>query len=230
MAQLVDSLSGLPGRKVFLYVGGGMSLRPGESMMRAFMNKYPRLASQFNVGIFDTFEQDTTRLFEQLVQRANAHRVTFYTLAANTGVSRASAEWGDNSSYTADLESVDRMNTASPLETLAAGTGGLAAYDSDPSVLMSRMREDLGSYYSLGYVPPQEVRRQDPQAPGGDPRPLAQGAPPRGLPRPDRRRARHQPHASPPWCSGWRRTPWTSPSSSRTRPRTRRATPSSRCW
>lgn len=154
MSQLVDALSGLPGRKVFLYVGGGMSLRPGDAIMRAFLNKYPRMASQFNVTIFDGMEQDTTRLFEQLVQRANAHRVTFYTLGAPSGVSRASAEWADNSSYGADLESLDRVNVQAPLETLAAGTGGLAIYDpSDPSALMNRMREDFESYYSLGYVP-----------------------------------------------------------------------------
>jgi VWFA-related protein len=154
LAQLVDSLSGLPGRKVLLYVGGGMSLRPGETMVRAFLNKYPDLAGDIGVGLFDGFEQDTGRLFEQLVAHANAHRVTFYTMSAPPDISRLSAEWGSNASYTSEVESIERVNIAAPMEALASGTGGLAAFDAfDPSKLIDRIREDLGSYYSLGYVP-----------------------------------------------------------------------------
>lgn len=154
LGRLVDTLSGLPGRKVLLYVGGDMSVRPAETLVRAFLNKYQVHADLVHAGVFDAFAEDSTKQIGKLVERANAHRVTFYTLGASTVDSRTSAEWGESLAFDHELETTERANRAAPLEILAAGTGGLVAFDpSDPGVLLDRMRDDLGSYYSLGYVP-----------------------------------------------------------------------------
>jgi hypothetical protein len=129
-------------------------MRPAETLVRAFLNKYATFADDVNAGVFDAFAQDSTAQIGKLIERANAHRVTFYTLGASTVDSRLSGEWAENLDFDHELESIERANRAAPLEIMAAGTGGLVAFDpSDPGVLLDRMREDLGSYYSLGYVP-----------------------------------------------------------------------------
>jgi VWFA-related protein len=157
LGQFVDSLAGLPGRKAVLLVSGGLSQRPAEDIYQLWQNKFASFASQVGATHLDSFRNDTTRLFAEMVERANASRATFYTITAPEDLSGRSAENAGDPYWSQDQAAVAAVNQTQPLQGLAAGTGGLAAVDT-PQNLFDRMRGDLDAYYSLGYVP---VHRKD---------------------------------------------------------------------
>src|SRR5215210_735938 len=163
LESFVDSLSGLPGRKAVLYMGGGLSTRPGEALFQAWQSKFGTLARVRGVNIstssFDGQREDLSKNFHDLVEHANANRVTFYTLGALEELSGVGADTRTSDSWGVTLENLEKMNLQQSLERIASGTGGLAGVDLiDPRSLFDRMRQDFDSYYSLGYVP---VRRRD---------------------------------------------------------------------
>lgn len=162
LASFVDSLSGLPGRKAVLYVGGGLSVRPGEALFQAWQDKFANLGRlrglDIPVSSFDGLD-DLSREFQELIEHANANRVTFYTLGALEELSGVSADSRTSPNWGYTLENLEKANLQTSLEQIAGGTGGLAGVDLiDPRSLFDRMREDFDSYYSLGYVP---ERRRD---------------------------------------------------------------------
>jgi VWFA-related protein len=152
LGQFVDSLAGLPGRKAVLLVSGGMSQRPGEALFEAWQNKYGRYSSQVGASRSDAFRMDTGRIFQDLVEHANANRVTFYTLAVPEDLSALPADNPGNNLLAPGLAATESLDQTQPLQTLAGATGGLAAIE-QPRFLLDRLRTDLDSYYSLGYVP-----------------------------------------------------------------------------
>jgi VWFA-related protein len=162
LKSFVESLSGLPGRKAVLYVGGGLSVRPGEALFQAWRDKFGDLARARGVDVpmsaFDGRE-DLTGEFQELIEHANANRVTFYTLGALEELAGVSADSRTSANWGITLENLEKANLQISLERIAAGTGGLAGVDlTDPRSLFDRMRDDFDSYYSLGYVP---ARRRD---------------------------------------------------------------------
>ena len=74
-----------------------------------------------------------------------------------TAVSGRSAENAGDPNWSQDLAAIGAINQTQALQSLAAGTGGLAAIDT-PRNLLERLRGDLDAYYSLGYAP---VHRKD---------------------------------------------------------------------
>ena len=153
LGQLVDSLAGLPGRKAVLVVSGGLSQQPGQDLFRIWQSKFARFALRIGATNLDSSHQDTARLFDRLVEHANANRITFYTLAAPEDLSGRSAEMaGFDHDRVPGGTAAEGLNRSQPLQNLAAGTGGLSAVNS-LGPLLDRMRGDLEAYYSLGYVP-----------------------------------------------------------------------------
>ena len=152
--ELVDWLAGLPGRKALLYVSGGLSLEPGEALIRAWEIKFGDTAEGGPSSPLRDAQMTTLRLLDRLAERANANRVTFYSLGAVEAVGGLSAdnagspEWRENG-----LDYVESSNKADSLLTLAAGTGGLASLDADRAeTVLARLGNDLDSYYSLGFT------------------------------------------------------------------------------
>jgi VWFA-related protein len=148
----VDSLAGLPGRKALLFVSGGLPMRPGEVVYRALELKY-RSAPALNQGNpLEAIGLDASPQLTRLVRHANANRVTFYPLVVTDDSSFIELRGGV---WTNDLATAERFNNTTPLSDLAGATGGLAALDPiNPDPLLNRLRDDLASYYSLGYVSP----------------------------------------------------------------------------
>jgi hypothetical protein len=154
LTGFTDALAGLPGRKSLLYVGGGLSLRPGESFFQAWQSKFGALSNSVGASNFDGFEHDATLFFEKLVQHANSNRVTFYTLGATEELSGISAEFGGSSTWTTQLATTEEMNLTESMRRLGDGTGGLASVNAiNPGPILARMLDDFNSYYSLGFVP-----------------------------------------------------------------------------
>jgi hypothetical protein len=93
-----------------------------------------------------------------LVAHANAHRVTLYTLQASglaaADSSDASTGPGERLTQFTSIETAKNSSLRNSLTALASGTGGRAIVDvNDFNPDLARMRQDLTTYYSLGYSP-----------------------------------------------------------------------------
>lgn len=153
LGSFVDSLSGLPGRKALLYVGGGLSMRPGEALLQAWHSRLASFAEEIGASPLDSFGDSLAPKLGQLTARANANRVTFYTLGS-TELPGLGADSPGGFAWTAELQNTERINLSESLDRLASDTGGLSAVDLvDPRSILDRMRDDFDSYYSLGFVP-----------------------------------------------------------------------------
>lgn len=153
LREFVDSLAGLPGRKALLYVSGGFALRPVQSFMQAWEQKFAVLADKVGYSPFDGSREDATPLLQQLIEHANSNRITFYSLGTTPELMGVSAETGLSDTYDSNMEAADRTAMQASLLMIAGGTGGLASVDSATMPMLDRMRQDFDTYYSLGYVP-----------------------------------------------------------------------------
>ncbi len=151
LSDHVSALSGLVGRKAILHVSDGLPLRPGED---AFLYADDRFGDK--LGRIEAYNYDLTERFRDIVTRANAGGVTFYTLDA-TGLrahESISAEYGGTrqGGGTAFVDSVRSANLQAPLHILADDTGGRSITNTNAvEAGLERIAADFDNYYSLGY-------------------------------------------------------------------------------
>ncbi|HVG06685.1 MAG TPA: VWA domain-containing protein, partial [Thermoanaerobaculia bacterium] len=176
MTVLVNSLSGVPGRKALLLVSDGLPVTPGEEAYQLMAEicgggtasgvadvADPDLIGldQYNgrEAMLDAQRYSTVNEFNKLAAHANANRVTLYTLQASglAAPAGASAVWDQNEVMLAQLpniHSVAATNLQNSLTLLASETGGRAILNAnDVTADLRRMQQDLESYYSIGYTP-----------------------------------------------------------------------------
>jgi VWFA-related protein len=156
MTQFVSSLAGLPGRKVMFYVGRGLPMRPGEELLQKFEALYGNsgIAPGFSAAA-ETSRFNVINLFRELVRRANAGQVTIYCVEASGDVGRGAT--AVQTSMTADpgIQTGSGMGLRQSLDSMAGPTGGeTIASGASLELALTRVIEDVGSYYSLGYTPP----------------------------------------------------------------------------
>lgn len=97
-----------------------------------------------------------SKQFDHLAALANTHRVTFYPLKPpiiDPRLSGLGERQGDRGAITALSDMLDG------LQKLAAATGGLA-FSSQKGVVefLRRTRDDVSTYYSLSFTPPESMR------------------------------------------------------------------------
>lgn len=191
LGEFVDTLGSLPGRKALLYVSDGLHTLPGADVFEYLCQLCGNCAQDI-VGANDTsdavpesesriesaqspetydgskatldaLENDTLSLFEELTQRANAQRVSFYTLESHGPRSLASASAAAEPRTTS--ASVERVRVGSlqdSLVTMAERTGGRFVLNTlDFAPALARIGQDFDSYYSLGYSLPRAAERRD---------------------------------------------------------------------
>ncbi len=143
------TLSGLEGRKYLFHISSGLPMVPAKDLL-------------YQLGT--TFEQTSTlamesrlnhrRHYRALASAANSQGVTFYTIDAS-GMGGAgdsiSAEYaGATDPIAAGLYVINQQE---PLQYIADRTGGRAILGvNDVTVGLEQFRQDLFSYYSLGYT------------------------------------------------------------------------------
>jgi hypothetical protein len=177
---LVNSLSGLPGRKAVLHVSDGLSVTPGEELFQALFdlcgggaatqgsNGTTQSVDSSTLGLrvykgtqamLDAQAYSTVKQWDELAAHASAQRVTLYTLQATGLAGGASAATdmgpGDRLLQTSSVAHIEQENLRGSLTALASGTGGRAVFDAndlEPDII--RIESDLRHYYSLGYTPP----------------------------------------------------------------------------
>jgi VWFA-related protein len=180
LTLVINSLSGVPGRKALLYVSDGFPVTPGEEMFQVLYEicggggVSQGLGSTGPGGAFDSAllnpedyqgthalidaqRYSTVNDLRKLTAHANAQRVTLYTLQASglRGSASSSAEYGagERVLQLPSVELVATGNLRNSMNVLAADTGGRAIFDANQVDLdLARMRSDLAAGYSLGFV------------------------------------------------------------------------------
>jgi len=157
----VNSLSGLPGRKVLLHVSDGISVVPGEELFQVLQElcgggtssgyagsasdpasqpmdarSFGPLAYQASQAALDAQHYSTASEWSELAAHANSHRVTLYTLQASgattIGVSAEHAGGGrDQMLQLGTVLSIETSNRRDSLNVLASDTGGRAIFDAN---------------------------------------------------------------------------------------------------
>lgn len=175
LTLLVNSLSGLPGRKALLHVSDGLPLTPGEELFQMLADLCGGGAvTQGLPGAYDAASENdpadyradralldaqqfsTVYDFQKLARHANVQRVTLYTLQASGIEAGASAEIGagERALQLTSVAFVQANNLRNSLQLLAAETGGRAIFDAnDLRPELDRIRADFQSYYLLGFTP-----------------------------------------------------------------------------
>ena len=151
LERFVDGLAGLPGRKAVLFVSDGVPARVADELFREYQARFPG-RSEF----FQTMTRySLTSSLREVTRRANASRITFYTINARPdfGLEHGSPEMGGAPNET-PLETIAAMSREESLVEFAAGTGGLPLYNTASLADgLETMADDLDSAYLLGYTP-----------------------------------------------------------------------------
>lgn len=161
--RVISTLSGVPGRKILLYVGEGIPTRPGEELYTEWVHRFggPELGMRhydFNsdytqsVGRFDLTDQ-----MEQVAETAHRADVMLYAVDAedNHGMALRSAltEQGASS----DSVSLVDENFRAPLEYTTQATGGrLLRASGKLTEQIADVFTDFNNAYSLGFVMPND--------------------------------------------------------------------------
>lgn len=149
--EMVETLAGLPGRKAILYVSDGLSMRPGEDIFYALDERF-RNSGQGS-ALMEIHRYDMSRDYQRLTAKANANRVTFYTLDA---AGLRSYSYMDASNATpqggAFIDQVHFSNLQNSLIFMAQETGGSVIMNTnDFTSGLEQVADDFESYYSLGF-------------------------------------------------------------------------------
>lgn len=161
----LTALGGLPGRKVLLYAGDGLTLRPAEPLLQAGLEWLPLDASDQARIQRDVGDPGPARRLEELARVAAQNDVTLYTLGdvgrdpSFTGVETGSAAPAGRSAFAFQSMAEDNLREAGCF--LADETGGLCGQAQRVESLLTRAVEDVESVYSLGFEPPRSSESSD---------------------------------------------------------------------
>ncbi len=155
LSEMVDSLAGLPGRKMLLHVSDGLPMVPGQDLYQAIQQRFADMSA-----LGQAISWDMSRQFNRLISRANSNRTSFYTIDA--GGLRVQSGMGAenptvNSPYVVSgtIDGVRRRNLQATLVQMAGQTGGQSIINTnDVSAGLERFARDFDNYYSLGYRAP----------------------------------------------------------------------------
>ena len=140
-------LTGLPGRKCMVYVSSGLPMVIAKDLFYEFTNMYKGVSFLSLTARFNKRAD-----YRDLAAAANSQGMVFYTidargLAPDVGVSAERSVSGDPAAA-----AIAMMNTEEPLVYVAERTGGLSTVGTnDFAGGLAKIREDLFTYYSIGY-------------------------------------------------------------------------------
>lgn len=147
LRQTIDMLSGLDGRKVLIYVSNGLPMTPGLGLMHEYATTFHDNSILTYRGQFEKQAQ-----YRSLASSAASQEVVFHTIDA--GGLDVNLGGGADSAYSSDptASQVGSSNYQGSLRYLAHRTGGIAVVNTnDVSKGLARVRDDLYTYYSIGF-------------------------------------------------------------------------------
>ncbi|HVT58020.1 MAG TPA: VWA domain-containing protein [Thermoanaerobaculia bacterium] len=147
LQHFLESLGGLEGRKILIYVGDGVATQVGTDVFGMIEETCSGKVTMDNLNL------NTLNLLHKVTATANANRVTFYTLEGMGLGSYASAEVSRPMMSFA-LDNQVRADRQDSLTSLARETGGRAALNGNNfSRDLEEIEADLIGSYSLGFTP-----------------------------------------------------------------------------
>lgn len=154
------TVAGVEGKKVLVLAGTEMPVKPGIDMFQWANGLFANHMTGFDAAIArpDSEERTQRQLLEKLGRSANAHGVTLYMISALMPTDSFSAA-SETGIVDAGGEFLRSSNTEVSHETLAKLTGGVAVPIAKVETLLGTIAADLGSYYSLGYRPSGDAKR-----------------------------------------------------------------------
>ena len=147
LRDTVTMLSGLPGKKMVVYVSNGLPMIAGLDLFYAYANAYHESSA-----ITESARYNMNRHFTSLVSNANAQDISFYTFGVGglENPTLSSAELGSNTDTMS--ASLGMQNYLDPLRFMADSTGGAAIINTnDFAKGLEKVGQDFFTYYSLGY-------------------------------------------------------------------------------
>ncbi len=150
LRQAIDTLAGLEGRKSIIYVSDGLPMTPGLGLMHEYASVYHDNSILSNHVRFNAQQK-----FRSLTSAAASQNVIFYTIDAQ-GLEVGLGGSAD-AAYEADptASQLGSSNFQGTLRYMAARTGGIAVVNTnDVERGLRRVREDLFTYYSIGFPVP----------------------------------------------------------------------------
>jgi VWFA-related protein len=152
LATVIQPLGGLPGTKVVLYVGNGLPDQPAADLVEYLRQLCPHRQTEIN---FFISSYDLNSVYDQVIDRANANRVTLYMIEAEPPVRSPDGEPTDpRFRLSSQAVSLREGSLESGLTRLADETGGRAILDAaDFTPALDGIGRDLRHYYSLGFTP-----------------------------------------------------------------------------
>jgi len=148
LRDTLTMLSGLPGKKVIIYVSNGLPMIAGLDLFYAFANTYQESSS-----ITESARFNMNRHYTSLVSNANAQDISFYTFGVGglENPTISSAELG--TAQDTMSASLGMQNYLDPLRYMADTTGGAAIVNTnDFTTGLEKVGQDFFTYYSLGYT------------------------------------------------------------------------------
>jgi VWFA-related protein len=147
MHEVVRLVTGLEGRRSIVYVSNGLPMTPGLGLMHEYAKVF------WDNSIYARIAQkDYTQEFRALADAANREGVSLYTIDATGLMPLEGFEAGDRYVPEAAASWVTRANLQESLNYMADSTGGLAVLNTnDVTAGLQLIREDLFSYYSIGF-------------------------------------------------------------------------------
>jgi hypothetical protein len=148
LREVLTTLAGLPGRRVLVHVSSGLPAVPARDLIHWYGQLYQQSSTLPMLARFNR-----RYVYDSVASSANAQGVTFYTIDAS-GLAGGGAASAEHARPIDPLTtSIHQFNYQEPLLFLAEKTGGRAIVDSnDVTSLLEEMRDDLFTYYSLGYT------------------------------------------------------------------------------
>lgn len=147
LREVLTTLAGIPGRRVLVHISSGLPAVPGRDLIQWYGDLYQKTSSLPMLARFNR-----RYVYESVASSANAQGVTFYTVDAS-GLSGGTASAEYARPIDPMVASIHQINYQEPLTYLAERTGGRAIVDSnDITSLLEELRDDLFTYYSLGYT------------------------------------------------------------------------------
>jgi VWFA-related protein len=147
LREVLTTVAGLPGRRVLVHISSGLPAVPGRDLIQWYGDMFQKTSSLPMLARYNR-----RLVYESVASSANAQGVTFYTIDAS-GLSGGAV----SAEYARPIDpmtaSIHQINYQEPLVYLAERTGGRAIVDSnDITNLLEELRDDLFTFYSLGYT------------------------------------------------------------------------------
>jgi VWFA-related protein len=148
-------LSGLEGPKTLLYLSDGLGTAPGVSATSFVRGLCPAFQTDLEV---DALPQEMSPSFLKLTRRVNANRITVHAIQGSGLEGTLGGTAGRASFDRRGIHSFEKSHAANGrqgLALLAEETGGRVVAGSTPlDHELTRIANEMGSYYSLAYTPP----------------------------------------------------------------------------